>query len=1657
MAERRIVTKIAYDTSEVVKGAQAGRAALTSFADVSKTSTSALEREYRRLVSAISPAEKSQLAFARAVSVTNELVKKGRLTQEQANATLREAEQLYKRQASAVSGLGSIFQKFGAQMVAAFGAYQLLNIGKQAISEATEAAAAHALLANRVRETGGAAGFTAAQIDQMATALSGQLAIDNDIIKANAAILLQYRGITGDQFPRAIALAIDMASEQGKLVTSTEQLASKTELLGKMLANPERAGKLLAKSGKALDEQQHKSIQTFLRQNDLIGAQKVLFAELERQYGGNAKALRGEIGGAMQAAEVGWNNLLEAFGTGLLFDVTGVNDLSTALNDPQALKAAQDLGKAIGQMADNVLRLASTGDELDAFIGKLSNLQERWAEFWRDAKLPQWRPPPSFPLQPPAEAPGRSRGAAAPPPGPPSGGAPSGGVPFDPAAAEKARREAEAAQKRAEKLRETFAGILAEHELIRRKQAELLALYSRADLTVKTRKEGEEAINDRYADRVTHAKALKQFEDLGPARAREMAEQLVRVTAEERARGRVIEEQIKLAEDRWKREADFARNALDQIEEAARRSADRVEALWTNALDAIAEGTKPIRDAFKELGQLDAALDLERRSAAISAPTSQLEAIERDYLAFLSRVGEGSVAAGERAVAQLASVIGISVDEIKAKWGELADLQAIGAIRGAGSTPAERYRAETAELERLRQVAADKGLDMERDFEARRLQISTEFWDAQLSAWTGALDFLAGAFGGIFADLQRVANSYQQGKQAGSAIGDAVGIGAAAGGVAGGIVGIWVAAWQWFEGQGAKRRAQSYGPAAVVSGSTGNWDEHFTQLDSAQRRATAQVQETIDEFARVLGGTFSSFADLEIQVRRDGEFFHAFVEGALVGSFKDMASATEAAILAAFRNPETTLAGVSDLVRQGFTEAVARGVSGLSLGELTDFLGTLREINEISWTDGVRQMQETVRHFDELWDAMERLDVATAASAQARTDLIASEADAWRARFRSLTGEQESPEAQLARLRREGELQEAQLRMRIADLRLREIELKQEAEFLRQRAHLGGAGAQLRSAETRNASAHLQARAKLAEQEVNLYQAHLDAIAASLEAIAQLIAELERIDLEFDPGDIKLPDIGGGGRGGGAGVGQSLADLIAESRRAIAAADQSSYRQQLEAIKERWAEAIKAAEVPDGALARARKARDAAIRAADGNAEAIKRANEQYERQTRNIARSRDDLAAANAQREAEIALLQRQQRESAGRAQRDYVGGPNAFRDERQRAADLRAQWKDLLDTGAIKWREYKRAVDEMNVALEGHLRTLALQESGALFGQLAGLLDQAGLGESVEALALIRAQQQANFALQLAEANLRYAQLVAEGALIGANRDLVEDALRRLNELDIGALFGPPGPVDTRRFRGYDDAPTPTGPSASSLLDEAQRLRERYASAQEDPFARRLREINADFETIFASLGRGAENIELFRQTVEDAFADLTQPVQDWLNSMDLSAQSPLTGQQRLETASQQLDAIMARLAAGDFSAYGELAGAGTTALDLAAAQYGTATAEYQALYDRIRAMGQQALAMADATAANFSATGVPSAGSVVALPLGSGEIVSAIAAGTASTRDSLAVLRDIRSTSESWSYTIGVMARDIADLRVANETLARELAMLRESRAS
>lgn len=240
---------------------------------------------------------------------------------------------------------------FGALAAKAFAGIQVAQIGRQILSETKDAAAAQALLTSAVRSTGGAAGFTAQQLDDMAGRLSALNGIDDEAIAGAEAILLRYTRIGQEVFPQAIQAAIDMASAQGKQIQTTADLAGETERLGKFLGDPIRAMALLKREGRGLGEEQANLILGYIKHNDLLGAQKVLLAEVNRLYGGTAQALRNEIGGALQATSVAWGNLLEEFGKGFTIDSSGVTNLADALSDPKTVQAVRELGEGLGLIA----------------------------------------------------------------------------------------------------------------------------------------------------------------------------------------------------------------------------------------------------------------------------------------------------------------------------------------------------------------------------------------------------------------------------------------------------------------------------------------------------------------------------------------------------------------------------------------------------------------------------------------------------------------------------------------------------------------------------------------------------------------------------------------------------------------------------------------------------------------------------------------------------------------------------------------------------------------------------------------------------------------------------------------------------------------------------------------------------------------------------------------------------------------------------------------------------------------------------------------------------------------------------------------------------------------------------------------------------------
>lgn len=323
-----------------------------------------------------------------------------------------------QRLAQQLLGFELNIKGFGALAAKAFAGIQIAQIGRQILSETKDAAAAQALLASAVRSTGGAAGFTAQQLDDMASRLSALNGIDDEAIAGAEAILLRYTRIGREVFPQAIQAAIDMASAQGKQIQTTADLAGETERLGKLLGDPVRAMALLKREGKGLGEEQAKLILGYVKHNDLLGAQKVLLAEVNRLYGGTAQALRNEIGGALQATSVAWGNLLEEFGKGFTIDSSGVTNLADALSDPKTLQAVRELGEGFGLIARELASITSLAGPVIQFLLKMEQAANPLLNLSKVFRGPGSKPlnyTPYVPYTPTGQG-----GGAPPPPAPPA-------------------------------------------------------------------------------------------------------------------------------------------------------------------------------------------------------------------------------------------------------------------------------------------------------------------------------------------------------------------------------------------------------------------------------------------------------------------------------------------------------------------------------------------------------------------------------------------------------------------------------------------------------------------------------------------------------------------------------------------------------------------------------------------------------------------------------------------------------------------------------------------------------------------------------------------------------------------------------------------------------------------------------------------------------------------------------------------------------------------------------------------------------------------------------------------------------------------------------------------------------------------------------------
>lgn len=146
-----------------------------------------------------------------------------------------------------------------------------------------------------LKSTGNAVGFTSEKLQTMASDLQSKTLFGDEVILKDAtAQLLTFTNITDENFARTQEAALDLATRlDGDLKGASIQL-------GKALNDPVANLSALSKSGIQFSEDQKAVIKSMTETGDLAGAQTLILDELNKQYGGSAKAAAEADGGFTQ-------------------------------------------------------------------------------------------------------------------------------------------------------------------------------------------------------------------------------------------------------------------------------------------------------------------------------------------------------------------------------------------------------------------------------------------------------------------------------------------------------------------------------------------------------------------------------------------------------------------------------------------------------------------------------------------------------------------------------------------------------------------------------------------------------------------------------------------------------------------------------------------------------------------------------------------------------------------------------------------------------------------------------------------------------------------------------------------------------------------------------------------------------------------------------------------------------------------------------------------------------------------------------------------------------------------------------------------------------------------------------------------------------------
>jgi len=255
----------------------------------------------------------------------------------------------------------------------------IVAFGALATKNAVDSAKAIAQVEAAVKSTGGAAGRSVSQLEEMATGLQRISLYDDDqILKDVTANLLTFTNVTGTEFDKAQVAILNLSTRLGTDLTSA------SVQVGKALNDPIKGVTALGRAGVQFTAAQKEQIAALVESGDVAAAQTIILGELETQFGGAAEAAANADPYTQMANEVG--NLSESFGAIIneaLIPVVGflqrVVDRISNFSDgtKKAIVVIGGLLAVIGPLAIGVGALISAYTSIRSALGALTIAQIR--------------------------------------------------------------------------------------------------------------------------------------------------------------------------------------------------------------------------------------------------------------------------------------------------------------------------------------------------------------------------------------------------------------------------------------------------------------------------------------------------------------------------------------------------------------------------------------------------------------------------------------------------------------------------------------------------------------------------------------------------------------------------------------------------------------------------------------------------------------------------------------------------------------------------------------------------------------------------------------------------------------------------------------------------------------------------------------------------------------------------------------------------------------------------------------------------------------------------------------------------------------------------------------------------------------------------------